>query len=368
MIRYINKISIILATFLLLSCSEEYLDIKPLGTISEESLSTPDNANALVTAAYATLTDNFLFGTSNFHDFVYGGIRSDDAYKGGAGPADVGYWHPFELYNIITPDNESLNSNWTVLYDRISRCDKALVVLDQLTDEEMPLRQVRMGEMHFLRGHYFFTLKRLFKNIVYFDETATIEEKKTLSNKQYSNDELWDKIANDFQLAYDNLIEDQPEVGRANKYAAAAYLAKTRLYQAYEQDENHNVVNINEGKLQEVIDMADVVINSGKYSLFNNFGMNFTYGYDNGVESIFAIQYSINDGTESGKLDFDHMLNYNMGPGYGCCWFNIPSQNLVIRLELLTGFQLMILMPLTCWNRKISRQIQLTPDLTILLG
>jgi hypothetical protein len=118
-------------------------------------------------------------------------------------------------------------------------------------------------------------------------------------------------------------------VARANKFAAAAYLAKTRLYQAYEQDENFNVININTTRLQEVVDMCDVVITSGIYDLFDNFGKNFTYGYDNTVESIFAIQFSKDDGTVSGKIDLLHMGDYSMAPGYGCCHANVPTQNLV---------------------------------------
>lgn len=324
--QYIFKLSLFMTLLIIMSCSESFLDVSPLGTVSEESLSTPANADALVISAYAFLAEASFFG--NYDDFIFGGIRSDDAYKGGAGPGDVANWHPLELYSTITPDNGNLGM-WGAIYTKISRCNKALVVLNKLTDVEMPLRQVRIGEMRFLRGHYMFILKKLFKFPVYFDETVALDDLKNLSNREYTNDELWDKIADDFQFAYDNLPTVQSQIGRANKYAAATYLAKTRLYQAYEQDENHNVTNINATRLQEVVDMCDVVINSGKYQLFDNFGKNFTYGYDNGVESIFAIQYSINDGVGTGKLNLVHMLNYNMAPGYGCCWFSIPSQNLV---------------------------------------
>jgi len=332
--QHIFKLSLLMTLLMLLSCKKTFLDVSPLGTVSEASLTTPTNADALVISAYALLAES-TFGAT-YDDFIFGGIHSDDAYKGGAGPGDVADWHPLELYNIITPDNGQL-AMWGGLYTRISRCNKALVVLNKITDAQMPLRQVRIGEMRFLRGHYMFFLKKLFKYPVYFDETATLDDLKKLSNKTYTNDQLWDKIADDFQFAYDNLPVTQSQIGRANKEAAAAYLAKTRLYQAYEQDENNNVTSINATKLQAVVDMCDAVINSGKYQLFDNFGKNFTYGYDNGVESIFATQYSINDGVGIGKLDLVHLLNYNMAPGYGCCWFNIPSQNLVNAYRTVNG-------------------------------
>ena len=89
-------------------------------------------------------------------------------------------------------------------------------------------------------------LKIIFKNIPYIDETVPVAEYGSVSNVALSNLELWDKIAQDFECL--RFSTGRPtQVGRANKYAAAAYLAKTRLYQAYLQDEQHNVTNIDTG-------------------------------------------------------------------------------------------------------------------------
>jgi starch-binding outer membrane protein, SusD/RagB family len=327
------KYIILLITVLSFSCSDSFLDVKPLGTIDSSLLLTPTNADALVTAAYGSMNSLAIYA-----DWRTSGVRSDDAYKGGAGPADVAALHPFEMYNTITPDNSNLNGWWTATYNCISRCNKALVVLNQLTDAQMPTRATRIAEARFLRANFHFLLKRLFKYPVYVDETMTPEILKTISNRAYTDDQLWDKIAADFQYAYDNLPATNPPLGRANKYAAAAYLAKTRLYQAYEQDANNNVVNINQTKLQQVVTLCDVVINSAKYSLFDNFGKNFLQQYDNGTESIFAIQYSMNDGsTNDARANGQYSLNYNMAPGYGCCWFNVPTQNLVNAFKTVNG-------------------------------
>jgi hypothetical protein len=147
-----------------------------------------------------------------------------------------------------------------------------------------------------------------------------------------SNDSLWEKIAGDFQVAINDLPETQPgEPGRANKLAAEAYLAKVRLYQAYVQDDNYTVTGIDQTKLQQVIALTNDVINSGRYALNPDFAYNFLFGHDNSPESIFAIQYSINDGTQiGGRLGMATSLNYFAGaPQYGCCAFHIPSQNMV---------------------------------------
>ena len=140
---------------------------------------------------------------------------------------------------------------------------------------------------------------------------------------------MWNKIADDFQFAIDNLPVNQSQVGRANKASAQAYLAKVRLYQAYTQDESHNVTGIDAARLNEVLTLTDAVITSGKYSLQPDFAENFLYGFDNGPESIFAVQYSINDGTAIGRLSMSTSLNYSLAPQYGCCWFHLPSQNMV---------------------------------------
>ena len=319
-------IAMLLPVLLLLSCTESFLDVKPQGTVEESMLQTPKNADALVTAAYAMLND---MGSGLQADTWYSAIRSGDNYKGGAGTADFGGYYAIEMVAPLQSNDGTVAGAWSSGYNGISRCNKALAVLNTLTDEEMPLRKVRIAELRFLRGHWMFLLKRLFKYPVYVDETMTNEDILNRSNKEFTNDELWNLIADDFQYGVSNLPPTQDASGRANQYAAAAYLAKTRLYQAYEQDENYNVININTARLQEVVDLCDMVISSGKYDLFDNFGKNFTYGYDNTVESIFAIQFSKDDGTVSGKIDLLHMGDYSMAPGYGCCHANVPSQNLV---------------------------------------
>ena len=324
-IKYLY-IAILMPVLLLLSCTESFLDVKPQGTVEESMLQTPKNADALVTAAYAMLND---MGSGLQADTWYSAIRSGDNYKGGAGTADFGGYYAIEMVAPLQSNDGTVAGAWSSGYNGISRCNKALAVLNTLTDEEMPSRKVRIAELRFLRGHWMFLLKRLFKYPVYVDETMTNEDILNRSNKEFTNDELWNLIADDFQYGVSNLPPTQDEIGRANQYAAAAYLAKTRLYQAYEQDENYNVININTARLQEVVDLCDMVISSGKYDLFDNFGKNFTYGYDNTVESIFAIQFSKDDGTVSGKIDLLHMGDYSMAPGYGCCHANVPSQNLV---------------------------------------
>ena len=315
--------------FLNSSC-KKYLDVNPQGTLTEADVTSAESVDGLVTAAYAAIGNDF-WSNSITSMWAYGSVRSDDAYKGGGSVDDVGEVNTYEQYNLLQASTGGLIWNtWENAYKAISRANFALRSLENIDAAEFSNKAIRLGELRFLRGHLHFVLKILFNEVPYIDETLTDEEIVTVSNDALTNDQLWEKIAEDFQFAVDKLPETQPgEPGRANKLSAKAYLAKVRLYQAYTQDENHNVTGIDAAKLNEVVTLTSDIINSGNYQLQPDFGENFLDGYDNGPESIFAIQYSINDGTQIGRLSMSTSLNYSLAPQYGCCWFHSASQNMV---------------------------------------
>ena len=318
-----------LAGLLIMGSCKKALDYTPKGVLSSADLTSPTAIDGLVTAAYAAIGNGDMIGPI-YSNWAYGSVRSDDAYKGGGGTGDVGEIDAMEHYNLVTPTMDAFVSRtWKNLFKSISRANVAINAVNSLSDAAYPVKKTRLAELHFLRAHSYFVMKRLYKNIPIFDETASATDILKVSN-QLSNDESWNKIAADFQYAIDNLPASQPEIGRANKTAAQAYLAKLRLYQAYEQDAKHQVTNINQQRLQDVVTLTQAVIASGKYSLSGDIGDNFLPETENGPESVFAIQFTINDGTTAGRMNFEDGLNYPHGaPQYGCCGFHAASQNLV---------------------------------------
>ena len=319
----------IIAGLITIGSCKKALDYTPTGVVSSEDLKTPQAVEGLVTAAYAAIGNGDMIGHI-YSNWVYGSVRSDDAYKGGGGTGDQGWVDDMEHYITVRPTMDAfVPRTWKNLFKSISRANVALRAINSLTDAEYPNKKIRTGELRFLRAHSYFTMKRLYKNIPIFDETATEEDISAVSNT-LPNDESWNVIAADFQYAVDNLPVTQTELGRANKLSAQAYLAKVRLYQAYEQDDKHHVTTINQTRLQEVITLAEAVIASGKYSLSPDIANNFLAETENGPESIFAIQFTINDGTGVGRLSFEDGTTYPSGaPQYGCCGFHAPSQNMV---------------------------------------
>jgi len=320
-------IYILVAAFLLSGCSK-VLDEKPQGVVSSEDLNTPQNAEKMVIAAYAGL-GNDAFTAPYSSMWAYGSVRSGDAYKGGDGPGDVGDFNAYETFNLNRVDIGATDVTWFRLYLAIGRVNDALNRVNSFSPAEFPAKEIRQGELRFLRGHFYFLLKILFKRIPYMDETVPKTDYDKISNRDLTDEQVWDKIVADFRFAGDNLPVNQADKGRASKFSAKSYLAKVLLYQAYVQDDQNNVTSINAAKLNEVVTLTDEITNAGKYSLNGDFANNFLSAFQNGNESVFAIQYSKDDGTADGRLDNGHSLNYPMNVEYGCCGFHNPSQNLV---------------------------------------
>ena len=99
-----NKIVIsFLSILFLASCSSDFLDYEPTGVLSSGNVATAANADALVTAAYAAIGNDEMIGPIT-NQWVYGSVRSDDAYKGVGGRGDVDVIDTYEQYNTTIPD------------------------------------------------------------------------------------------------------------------------------------------------------------------------------------------------------------------------------------------------------------------------
>lgn len=316
-------------------CNDFLDEQKPQGTLDQEQVLDPQYVDNLVISAYAVWISaediNSSFSMWNFD------VRSDDAYKGGNGTEDGDVFHALEVSQGIMTTNWNISDMWERLYNAISRANTALQVLGSMDPASYPLRDRRIAEMRFLRGHGHFLLKRLYKNIPFaVDENLSPEEYNDLENIAYTNDEGWQLIIDDFKYAFDTLPEVQEQVGRPNRAAAAAYLAKTYLYKAYRQDDRatHAVTSIDRDDLLEVVKYTDPAIMAASgVDLASDFHNNFRPEpeYENGPESIWAMQYSFNDGTNFGNCNWSYGLIVPNIPGVtdGGCDFYKPSQNLV---------------------------------------
>ena len=313
------------------ACESFLDDHTPQATLSDEQVKVPENAEAMAVSAYAIFTSaediNSSFSMWNFD------VRSDDAYKGGNGTSDGDVFHQLEVQQGVLTTNWNINDMWVRLYKCISRVNSAIALLNE---SNYNMKEQRLAEMKFLRAYGHFLLKRLYKNIPFVtNENLTYEQYNELSNTEYSNNEGWEVIIDDLMDAFNTLPETQAEKGRPTKASAAAFLAKVYLYKAYRQDdENSNqVTSINQQDLEKVIEFTNPNLYEQHYDLEPDIHNNFRpeEQYENGIESIWAIQYSRNDGSTYGNLNWSYGLIPPNIPGAtdGGCDFYKPSQNLV---------------------------------------
>ena len=301
------------------SCSESFLQVEPQGAASLTSLANKNGVNALLIGAYS-LMDGVGAGNtgrqSTISNYVFGGITSGDAVKG----TDAGDQPEQSFIEQFTwfAENTYFNGKWQHTYDGVARANEAILLsknpdVKDMTDAEKT--QV-VAEARFLRGHYHFEGKKMWNMIPYIDEN-TYKRDDPNSTKIANDKDIWPNIEEDFKFAAANLPATQAQKGRATKWAAMAYLAKAYMFQK-------------KYSLAKPL-LLDILQNSGK-KLVADYHDNYRNTTNNNTESIFEVQFSVNDGSTGNNGNAGDNLNWPYSataPGRGCCGFYQPSQNLV---------------------------------------
>ena len=312
-------LSILATVGLNFSCSDSFFEIAPQGAANLASLSNKNGVNALLVGAYSLL-DGVGSGnvgrTSTSSNYVFGGITSGDAVKG-TDAGDQPEQTYIEQFNWLS-DNSYFFGKWWGMYDGVARANEAMLLaqsadVKDMTDAEKA--QV-VAEAKFLRGHFHFEAKKMWNKVPYISETVYKREDPN-STKIPNTADIWPNIEKDFSDAAAVLPATQSQKGRATKWAAMTYLAKAYMFQK-------------KFAAAKTL-LEDVYKNSGK-KLVPNFHDNFRTTGNNNAESIFEIQFSVNDGSTGNNGNAGDGLNwpYNASsPGRGCCGFYLPSQNLV---------------------------------------
>lgn len=306
--------SVFLMTLLVFACKDSFLEVPPTGQLAGAQLSSKAGLEGSLIGAYSMLNGrgNRVASSSNW---VWGSILGGEANKG-TNSGDFTTINPLQRFDT-TPTNGEVGGTWTVKYEGVQRCNTVLRSLATAASDVTDADKKRLsGEARFLRAHYYFELKRLYNNVPYVDESVDYG---TGVEKVTNATDIWPKIEADLKFAMDNLPETQGAAGRANKWAAASYLAKAYLY---------------EKKYTEAKTLFDQVITNGKttngkkYNLVPKYAQIFNAENDNHEESVFAIQSAANTGSVNNS-NSDDDLNYpyntgSSGPG-NCCGFFQPS-------------------------------------------
>ncbi|WP_353717365.1 RagB/SusD family nutrient uptake outer membrane protein [Dyadobacter sp. 676] len=330
--KKIVTLTILLSVGLISSCSDSFLDVKPQGSLGEATLTNKAGVNSLLVGVYSLL-DGWATSGGQFRSYqvgadnwVYGSVASDDAYKG-TNAGDQPAISLIEQHQIL-PANIYFLGKWRGMYDGIARANDVLHVLAKVTDASDAEKAQITAEARFLRGHFHFELKKMFNMVPYIDEK--IYNPNDLESTKIPNDrDIWPNIIDDLKAAYDVLPVNQAQPGRPTKYAAGATLAKAYIFQK---------------KYEEARPFLEEIVKSGKYKLMDKYHDNFKAVTNNNAESIFEVQYSVNDGASGGENgNIGSTLNYPYGGGgvTTCCGFFQPSQNLVNAFKTKDGFPML---------------------------
>ncbi|HEY1019717.1 MAG TPA: RagB/SusD family nutrient uptake outer membrane protein [Sediminibacterium sp.] len=340
------------------ACSKNFLDKSPIGSLDQNTLANKAGVEGVLIGAYSMLDGYGGAGggwQSAGSNWVYGGVASDDAYKG-SDPGDQADIVPIETYSP-TASNGYFNQKWQAVYDAVQRCNDVLRLMASATDINDADKKRIEAESRFLRAHYHMEAKKMWNNVPFVDQTITY----AAGNFNVSNTaDIWPNILADLDYAIANLPATQSSVGRANSWAAKALKAKALMF----KKDYTAALPI----LKDVI--ANGVTASGKkYALMPNFFDNFNAETKNSAEAVFSCQQSVNDNSSGDNGGWGDVLNfpYNGGPG-GCCGFYQPSISLAnsFKVDAVTGLPL-----LDTWNavdfkndQGLTSSQPFTPDVT----
>lgn len=297
------KIYIILICcfFIFIKCNKQ-LELVPLGELDENTFyQTEEHFESATLSPYSTLLN--LHWNNDGYGWMEGVVMQDDDMIPSGGTSN-----DQEDFNW-TPSNGHFKFLWGEAYKGIQRANVIITRLPEAKQFQDETKKARYeAEARFLRAYFHFLLAVnwgtppvITKEVLNLDESF-------VSNSQPG--EIWDVIISDLSFAKENLPEqfDEANTGRATKWAASALLGKVFLHRAqWEGDDSH---------YESAVTHLTDVVNSGQYSLVDNFGENFSVDHKNNPESIFEVQFSYNASSGDNTWlanDFGTPGNQNVG-------------------------------------------------------
>jgi len=305
-----------LSLVFLFACQKDILEKSPIIGVTEENFyKTESDAISAVNGAYAAL--QFEMTPAGHFRWFWGDIMSDDTEKGGSGANDQPNLAALE--NFQGPTNtDFLESEWAANYEGIYRANVVLERVPPIEMDETKKAQV-LGEARAIRAWFHFL------QVTYFGDVPLVDH--VLAPSEYgiarsSAADVWALIEQDLTQAVADLPKKSEyplaDLGRITQGAAQGLLLKTYLFQS---------------KWAEAKAVAEDIIESGEYSLVDNYSQIFTSGGENNVESVFEIQYMNASGGNWGRNNanegsFSNVFQRARGQfeGFG---FNLPTQDFV---------------------------------------
>lgn len=320
-----------------IACDDDFVKNTPPYSIdSENYFNSKSDYDLALVAAYDMLQ-------STYQNVLLGEIASDNTLCGGESPTDViGFQQVDDM--IHTPTNAELYKIWGFMFAGVNRCNYILEFKDK-TDFEG--KEQIIGETRFLRAYYHFELVKWFGGIpLKGDARFMIGDETTIPRS--TPEEVYASIEADLLYAIENLSPTAAQTGRVTKGAAQALLGKAYLYQ---------------DKFSEAANVLESLIQSGSYSLVQNYNLIFEMAGENGPESVFEVQYTDIEGAGFGCLQcsegnvavgFNGVRNY-AGPDFTSGFsFNVPVEEAYNAFEPGDGRRDVAILNIDAWAATTS--------------
>lgn len=345
-IRYTAVIGIVVLLGVTNSCKEDFLDVTPNSFLDEAVLANARGIDNLLIGAYAMLdgtSSNVGGWEAASSNWVYGSIRGLEANKG-TDAGDQPDINPIMTYTE-TSNNPYLNVKWRSVYEGISRANAALKVIPKaVAAGTITAGQADnfRNQARALRGIFHFEAWRMWakadgSGIPYMSET---QDPFTVKNNDPG---VMDLIIADLQAGI-NLPDNMGQVGRFNKTVCQVLTAKALMQMKKDYAGAKTI-------LQTVVGANGATTGAGKRPDGGVIGLEPLYGdiFDvtkrNGMEAIYTVQYSVNDGSGGWNGGWGEVLNFpykgSGGSPGGCCGFFQPNQELVNSFRTSSGLPLL---------------------------
>ena len=312
---------------LLSACSEEFLEVDPVGRASTENFpETDQEAFQTLIGVYDLMQWNY--GRDWNSAFFVKNLPADDC-NAGSSPSDQLPYQNLDDFAHVS-DNSVIAGVWEGFYKAVNASNSII----NSTDPSNDFKKQIVAEAKVLRAWNYFELVTLFGDVPFYFEnpvsTADFHKPRKPKSEIYSalEQDLTDAIAN---LPLKSELPEQQKF-RVTQGAAQAILGKIYLYQE-KWGQAHDV-------------LSDVIAKEGtEFGLEENFSDVWKRTSEYGPESVFEIVYTSHEGYDWGNFGwggaaesnihvqlmgprgnlFENLGAIGMVPGWG---FNLPTEKI----------------------------------------
>ncbi len=268
---------------LLTACQDSFLDVQPTDRFTQDNYwKTREHAEAALSATYAALLNNGLFGGNTPVLFE---VATPNAYTynniGGFGNIAQG------THNAA--NTAVINNQWNACYGGIGRANNLLTNIENVKMEDA-LKKRFIAEAKFLRAAFYFPLWSLYGGAPLILDATNLEAQGTLPRN--SPEELLSQMLKDLDEAAPELPLSYGgnDKGRATRGAALALKARALLYA---------------NRWTEAAAAAKAVMGLNTHRLFPDYRGLFYPENEGNEEVIFDVQFKFPEFTHGLDINLD---------------------------------------------------------------